>query len=451
MRMHELNIYDIGLLALRQAMRAGADEVEVFIAKQKVVATEIQNNKMTKASTSIDGGIGIRVALDGKLGFASTNQLSPSILSELAEKVVSIAKTSKRDEKWPGFPSLQDFTIPKGIFSHELANIKPCDIVEKTKELLELATQDKRITIVAGGSEVSKIDIAVLNTNGLANVQHLTYAITYLEVVANDSGDVTPAIFGFEWSRTAFPNIEKVVRKTVEKALKSLHPVKIESGNYPVILLPPALEMLFNYTFFKAISGDSVVRGRSPYVGKIGEQIAFDELTIEDNGLLKHGLFTSIFDGEGVARKKTLIVEKGILRNFIFDHYWAKQYGTESTGNAYRGDYSSKPSIAPSNVVIYPGTVNLEEMINETRNGLLVEGFQGAHSSNPETGEYSVVATPAWFIDEGELRPVRGIMIAGNVYEELKRIDMIGKEQEKWIHLISPPLRISGLRVVSKE
>lgn len=449
--MYELNIYDIGLLALRQAMKAGADEVEVFIAKQKVVATEIQNNRMTKASSSIDGGIGIRVVVDGKLGFASANQLSPSILYELAEKAVSIAKTSKRDKKWPGFPSPQDFTVPKGIFSHELANIKPSDIVEKTKKLLELATQDKRIIVVTGGAEVSKADIAILNTNGLANVQHLTYAITYLEVVANESGDVTPAIFSFEWSRTTFPSIEKIARETVEKALKSLHPAKIESGKYPIILLPSALEMLFNYTFFRAISGDSVVRGRSPYIGKIGEQIASDALTVEDNGLLKHGLFTSIFDGEGVPRKKTLIIEKGVLRNFLFDHYWAKQYGTESTGNAYREDYGSRPSISPSNVIIHPGTASLEEMINETKKGLLVEGFQGAHSSNPETGEYSVVATPAWLIEEGELKPVRGVMIAGNIYEELKRIDMIGKEQEKWIHIISPPLRISELRVVSKE
>lgn len=446
----EINIYDLGILTLREAIRHGADEAEVYIVKTKEIESTIQNNKITEMTTSRDGGISLRVSIGKKLGFASTNKLISNELGKLAEKAVAIAKASNEDKDWPGFPPPQEYSTVKNIFSPQLAEIDEDTIIEKTKQLLENVLVDKRITMVYGGISVHRTSIAILNTNGLSNIQHLTASIVFTETLATEAGNTTPIVTLVDHSRTSIPSIGNLAKRAVEETLSCLKPVKIEPGNYPVIMTASAIESLFNYTLFEALKGDNVVRGRSPYRGRENEKIASENLTLIDDGTLNQGLFTALFDHEGISMKKKILIENGILKQFLFNHYWAKRYGGESTGNAMRSSYNSIPRISPTNILIKPGDTSFEEMIKETKKGLLVKGLQGAHSSNPETGEYSVVATPAWLIDNGAIKPVRNVMIAGNIYDELFRIDMIGRRTEKWIHVWTPPIRFSNIRVIPR-
>ncbi len=448
--MSSLNIYDLGLLALREAIRRGADEAEAYIVKTKSIEATIQNNKLSEASTIRDGGIGLRIAIGKKIGFSATNKLESSILMSIADKAVSIAKASRDDPDWRGFPQPQKYVVPKNIFSSQLAEADEESVLEKAELLMENILRDERIRIVYGTVSVTKTSIAVLNTNGLVNIQHLTSSIVVVEAVANEAGYTTPIITEIDHSRTSFPNIRKLADKLVEETLSCLKPVSFEPGYYPVILETPALESLFSYTLFRALSGDNVVRGRSPYRDKVGKLIASEKLTLIDDGLYSQGLFTAIFDDEGVPMSTKTLIEDGVLRGFLFNHYWALKYGTESTGNAYRGSYDSTPSITPTNIIIKSGDASVEEMIRETKKGLIIRDFQGAHSSNPETGEYSIVATPAWAIINGEIKPVKNVMISGRIYDDLMKIDVVGKETYKWIHLWSPMIRFENIRVVSR-
>src|SRR4030065_171587 len=163
-----------------------------------------------------------------------------------------------------------------------------------------------------------------------------------------------------------------------------------------------------------AKEGNKVQRGQSAFKDRIGTQVASEKVTIYDDGLFPAGLRTAAFDGEGTPQQKTLLVEKGILRNFLYDNYAAKKEGRESTGNASRAGYLSTPSIETTNFHILPGGTAAEELLGEVDDGLLIYYLQGAHSSNPVSGEFSVVATPAWKIKKGEIvHPPLGVMLGG--------------------------------------
>ncbi len=448
MSLDRLNLYDIILLTLRKAIDLGADEAEVYAMRTRDLGATINNNMITSTEAHYGIGVGIRVVVGKRIGYASTNKLSMESIEKTIMAALSIARTSEEDPYWNGFPTPMDYRVPENIYSLDLARISEDVVGEKAKHMLDLVTSDERLTIVYGSVSVSSGSIAIGNTNGVVNIQHLTNSIAYVSVVANEPGDTTPIIDDFAFSRISPPAIEPLVDKVKEYAIASLHPVKIVSMKAPVILHPLAVNSLLKYTLLDALRGDNVVRGKSYLAGKKGQQVFSEKLTIRDDGLLKNGLYTRIFDDEGVAMQNTLLIEKGVVKNYLFDNYWGIRYGVESTGNGFRGGYKGLPVVAPTNIVIEPGDAMLDEMIMETRRGLLVYDLQGAHSSNPETGEYSVVATPAWLIENGELKPVRGVMLSGNIYSDLARVELISKETMQKGYIVSPYIRLEDINIV---
>ncbi len=446
------SIIEIASITVKHALSRGADEAEVFIVKSKNNSVELENNTIKLAHTTEDRGLGVRVLVGKKIGFSYTNKLDKQSIEKTVEKALSIARSGKEDPYIRGLPlPAEKYPRVEGTYSLEIANIGLDDLVEKASRMLNILTHDKRIVVVWGSITTSSWNVAIANSNGVYQQDFGTIAFIGAEVVARENGDVTPGISEWDISRTSFPSIEKLALRLKEKAISNLKPVKIDEGSLPVILTEYAVNSLFAYTFIEAIKGDNVVRERSPYKDKINTKVASEKITIIDDGLLKNGLNTSIFDGEGIPRRKTTIIEQGVLKNLIYDHYWGLRAGKESTGNASRSDYASMPRVAPSNLVIAPGTYNKNELLKETGKGLLVDGFQGAHSSNPETGEFSVVATPAWYIENGELKAVRGVMIAGNLYKLLEKVDALTKTSRQVGTIKSPWIRFPNVRVIVKK
>ena len=157
------------------------------------------------------------------------------------------------------------------------------------------------------------------------------------------------------------------------------------------------------------------------------------------------------FDGEGVPHQKTSVIEKGVLKNFLYDNYSAQKDGVESTGNASRAGYLSTPGVDTSNFRILPQNITSEQMIKEVGDGLIVYYLQGAHSSNPVSGEFSVVATPCWRIKNGEItHSCQGVMLAGNIFELLKNITAVGGNERQMGTLIAPWVMAENVRVIGK-
>ena len=202
--------------------------------------------------------------------------------------------------------------------------------------------------------------------------------------------------------------------------------------------------------------GNNIVRGKSRLADKEGERIASKVLTLRDDGRFANGYATSLFDGEGIPRQTTTILDQGKLNSFLWDSYWGQRYGKASTGNAARQLREGLVGIGLTNMVVPPGKPSLEDMISDISSGYLVKGLQGAHSSNEETGDFSVVANPAFRIQDGKLTgAVHGLMLAGNAFEFFQQVEVIGNDVRPYFAggsgaLITPTLKFSDVQIVAK-
>jgi PmbA protein len=212
---------------------------------------------------------------------------------------------------------------------------------------------------------------------------------------------------------------------------------------------------LFSTIFAYGISSFNVQENRSILKGKIGKQVAKEDVSIVDDGTLPEGLGTSKIDDEGVPRQKTLIIDKGVLHGFLYDNYSAKREKQESTGNASRrkmfgaAAYANQPKIQPSNLILQPGNSGLESLISEVKDGVLVKGsLIGAFHSNVVTGDFSVTAENVFKIQNGTIvYPLKPCTIAGNFYAALNSIVNLGNDLKSFQNIMCPSVVVEKVVV----
>ncbi|MEM3553901.1 MAG: TldD/PmbA family protein [Candidatus Bathyarchaeia archaeon] len=439
--------------AVKFALKHGADEAEAFAYQGFTTAVAIERGQITKSSKIIDQGIGVRTVVDKAVGFSYTNIIgSKEAIEEVILKSLKSARASKPDKDWQGFPHKKPYAHVKGTFDSTICELSPEDLVKLSSLMLEAAEKtDERVFPIEGGIGASYLSRAVVNSNGVNGFDCGTIIECSLATVAHEGGEVTPVCFEFNAERIFKIDPEWVGREAARLAALALRAKRVETRNMNVIFAHFALQQLLYYTLMDAVRADYVQRNQSTLKGKIGKKVASEVVTIYDDGLLEGGLRTWKFDGEGVPQQKTIIIEKGILRNFIYDNYTAKKEGRESTGNAFRAGYLSTPNVEATNFHFEAGEKSPEELIGEVDEGLLVYSLQGAHSSNPASGEFSVVATPAWKIERGRIvHPVKGAMLAGNVFDALKHVSDLANNERKIGSLVAPWVLVENVKVIGK-
>lgn len=439
--------------AVALAQKKGAQDAEAYVYEGQASNIGIELGQISKTHRIIDHGLGIRVSINKAVGFAYTNILGDqNAIDKVILNAISAAKASKPDPDWNGLPQKSSFTNTTGTFDDRLLELQSEDLVNVASTMLDAAIKvNKKVFPIEGGVGSAYISNAIANSNGVSGFDKGTIIEGSLAAVARDGNKVTPACFEFNAARHYDVNPEWIGQQAGELALSALKTKPIETKTTTLILTQFALQELLYYTLINAVKADSVKRDQSPFKDKIGEKVASENLTIYDDGLFKGGLRTWLFDGEGVPHQKTPIIEKGVLRNFLYDTYSAKKDGKKSTGNASRAGYLSTPSIDTTNFHVMPGNKTAEEMQNDLDDGLIIYYLQGAHSSNPVSGEFSVVATPAWKINKGERTHCsRGIMLAGNVFELLKNVTLIASNERQMGQLISPWIQVENVKVIGK-
>jgi len=439
--------------AVKAALKKGAQEAEAYVYEGQATNIGIELGQISKTNRIIDRGLGIRVILNKTIGFAYTNITNDTqAIERVAEKALSAARASKPDNDWRGLPQKKLYPETQRTFDQRIVDLNSEDIVNIASNMLDAAGRiDKRVFPVEGGVGGGYISGAIANSNGISGFDRGTIIECSVATLGKENRSVTPVCFEFNASREYNLDPEWVGREAAKLAASAIKTKSVETKSAKVIFTQFALQELLGYTLINAIKADCVQRGQSPFKDKIGEKVASENLSIFDDGLFESGLRTSIFDGEGVPHQKTPVIEKGVLRNFLYDSYSAKKDGKESTGNASRAGYLSTPSIDTTNFHIIPGDKTSDEMLREVDDGLIVYFLQGAHSSNPVSGEFSVVATPAWKIEKGEITHCsRGVMLAGNVFELLKNVNIVGCNERQMGSLIAPWIMVENVRIVGK-
>jgi len=439
--------------AVKAALKKGAAEAEAFVYEGKAKSVGIERGQITKSDQIIDRGLGVRVQLKKAIGFAYTNIMeSQNAVEDVILKALGAARASKPDENWKGLPEKKPYAAVEKTFDSKILELRSEDLVNVASKMLDAAAEtDKRVFPIEGDVGTAYVSNAIANSNGISVFDQGTAVECSVATVAKEGNTVTPVCFEFNAERNYNIDPEWVGKEAARLAVSALKTKRIETKNYTLILTQFALQDLLYYTLINAIKADNVQRNLSPFIDKLGAKVGSELVTIYDDGLYPGGLRTGTFDGEGVPRQKTLLMEKGVLKSFLYDNYTAKKAGVASTGNASRAGYLSTPNIEATNFHILPGSKTPDELMSEVDDGLMVSFLQGAHSSNPVSGEFSVVATPAWKIRKGKIEhSTRGVMLAGNIFELLKNVTTVANNDRKMGQLVAPWLMVENVRVIGK-
>ena len=429
------------------------DELEIAVYRSKDVSASVELNEISMASTRSGAVTIIRGIKDKRLGLAMVDSDEPAKIREAIEQAAKMARLNSPDEKWISLPEPGKYR-EKPEPNYELKEASPDGLVEMLVRGIRLAREKDENVVVAGGrGGVSWEERHIVNSHGIDVFQEGGAAFLFLELVGRKGDVVTPGIFDFDAKRSLDLDVEGVVERAVQK-VKWAYDVKASKNEeVPIILGPWAIAGLFSYALFPAFSGERLVKETTPLAGKVGEKIASDVLTIYDDPFHELAIEPVIADGEGVPTRKNVLIENGTFKGFVWDNYWAKVYGTESTGNGKRDLRTGGINIGFHSMVIENGKRSLEDIIAEIEHGYFVDGFQGAHSSNPDNGNFAVTANPAFLIEEGEVKGASVFLIAGNVYELLKQASEVTKEQTVMpfmTTIITPFVKFENVKIAGK-
>jgi len=449
-------LIDIGERAVNFALRSGAEEAEAFLSMSSGTSIDIERGQIVRSAKSVDQGLGVRAVYGKAVGFSYTNTLTIKNIEEAASRAFRAARASRPDKNWVNLPYQGSFGETKGTYDKRIVDLSSDDLVKLAADMLgAVGDYDRRVLAVDGGVATSLFCSVVVNSCGVEAADVGTAVDCSMETIARDGWDVTPACYEMDAERVYDIDPAAVGAEAARQAVSSLGARKMGSNVFPVIFTQAAFRSLLYYTVINAVKADYVQRERSAFKDKIGEQVASELVTVHDNGLLDGGLLTGKFDGEGVPCQKTLIFEKGVLKNFLYDNYTANKAGTVSTGNASRSgvaSYASTPVLEASNFVFAKGNKTAEELVGEIKDGLIVYGVQGAHSSNPESGEFSVVATPVWKIENGSVAyAVRDVMLTGVFFDVLRNISALGNNIRKMGQLVAPWIKVENVKAIGRK
>ncbi len=428
------------LLALAEA--EGAMEAEVFGVCGRSADVDLRRVEVELASESFHQGLGLRAVVFGAVGFSSTSDMAR--LDAVAKSAVKSARARGKDENWRSLPEPRTVSQPENVFDSSLAAVGPEECLDLAAGMVRGCTDVGGAEPVSGGVTCVFGAELIVNSRGIELFERGTSMHASMDAIARGGGIVATGM-EFHNSRSLASDLSSVGRSAAEMARSSLGGVMVESGTFDVILRPLAFTELLEYAFVPSIYADNVQKGRSPLSGRLGEEIFSPGISIVDDGLLAAGIGSSSFDGEGVPSQRNIIAKDGRLQGFLYDSYAAGKAGCASTGNAVRSSYAEVPRIGARNLVV--SSSEAYDLQEETR-GVLVNGFIGAHTANPISGDFSVEAKNAFYVSPGEpSRPIRSMMLAGNIFNLLKDID-VGTDVRSVGAVVTPSVKVR-MKVVS--
>jgi PmbA protein len=450
----EKTLLDLCKYIVKTGKEKGAEHIEVQATSESEVESDVEMGQISQVSKKSLTEIAIRLYVGQKMGSAFTNIPTRDAADEALDLAVSAAKATTEDKDWSGFPSSTDeYPVIEGLWQDSVVDSDSSEVVGLAGKALRLANEAEPGLIPGfGGSAAIGFSAAYANSNGVAHSDKSTFALVVLGGIAPTETGMTPMVFSYDITRDMNVDVEGTVDDVASTIRICKNSANGTTGKHTIIMHPFAYGQIMQYTLIQSIRGDNVSRGKSKIGDKLGEKIASDKVTIVDDGLHPRGVSSSSADDEGVPRRRTPIIEKGVLRSFLWDTYWASKMGVKSTGNAKRNMRQGLVDISPSNIVVEPGERDIEDIIKGIEHGYYIRGVQGAHSSNPESGDFSIVGNPAILIENGKMvGAVHGLMVAGNVYDLLNQVEEIAKTPHYLQSIIGPEIVFKDVSLIAKE
>jgi PmbA protein len=443
------NLQEMAVAATRRAMELGATGAECTISEGEEFSVNIRMREVENLKQAGSRGAGIRVLVGNLTGSSRTSDLTSQGIEAMVRGALDLARITTPDPH-AGLPDPSDlgrFSIDLKLYDDSVAGIETeWKIAQATRAEEVALAADPRITNSEGASFDSYLGSRVFaNSLGFTGEYRTSSCGLSVVPVAKQDGSMERDYWSSsarQVSRVESP--EEVGRRAAERALRRLNPRKVPTQKVPVIFESRTARNLLG-DLFDAVDGGAIYRHASFLAGKLGEKIASETLTIIDDATMP-GLFgSSPFDDEGVTSRRTVVIERGVLKSYLLNAYTARKLGLKTTGNASRG-LAGAAGVGPGNFYVEAGSRSELDLIAGVRQGFYVTELIGA-SANTVTGDYSSGAAGLW-IENGELAyPVSEITIAGNLKQMLMNVEQIASNLEFRSSIASPALLIGEMTI----
>jgi TldD protein len=422
---------DVVERTIAEALRTGADFAEVYAEDKRNTSVALDDGRIEQVTSGRDRGAGIRVIKGETTGFAHTSDLSETGLAEAARAAAAAASQ--------GDGAARTVALTPGAGQRvNTVETYPEDIAKATKvELMQRVDEAARsfgseIVQVSAGYGDSRKRVLIANSDGLLVHDDVVRVLARISAVA--SGD-TGMQTGFQsmgrtvgWESFDEIDVEALARDAARQAIVKLRARPAPSGAMPVVIKNGTGGVLFHEACGHGLEADHVQKGASVYAGKIGQLVASPLVTLVDDGTLATEWGTIGVDDEGHATRRNVLIEDGVLVDYMWDHIRSRKDGRDPSGNGRRQSYMHLPMVRMTNTFVMNGPDDPDDIVASTERGVYIAHLGGG-SVNTATGDFVFGMNEAYLIENGEItEPLREGNLIGNGPQVLSDIDMLGND-----------------------
>ncbi|MGH1567718.1 MAG: TldD/PmbA family protein [Nitrosopumilus sp.] len=445
--------------ALGHSKKIGIDECDIIGVKKKITTVRITDSEIAEIKQNYDESYGIRLIHDKKI--ASTITTNGENIEKTIDDASSALSNLKPREFWRGLPYKANHRVLEGTFDEKLDQISGSKSMDIAQNMINSASNGK-VTTITGSLNIVSENFELMNSNGL----NLKDKATYISGIINaesEYGEIPVSGIGHASGRTlANFSAERIGCDAKTMCMESINPQKVDSDSYSVIFDPYSVGELLAFVVAANFNFKIFSEKKSCFSNNFKKEIAVEQLSLVDDPHIPEGIGTKSIDDEGIATQKKNLIENGIFKNTYSNLFDSYKEGKESTGNASRpGSPMGRsaepiPISSPHNLKVVPGEQSQEEMIKETKHGLLVGRLWYTYAVNPIRGDFSCTARSGIrIIENGEIIcPGKSVRIIHNLPQMVKNISAIGNNQRnviQWASLpsITPSIKAENISVKS--
>ena len=428
------------------SMAQPGEHIEAYVSRDAETDIRVYEGQVEHFVAAQTEGVGIRVIRDGRTGFAYAGVLDEAAVAEVLAEARDNVQFGTPDE-WAGLaePDGVD-VIEQDLWSEALAEYSTDGKIALAKELERLTLAvDPRIRVDDANYADVAAESAVATTTGIRRTGRENGCYVVVSTLADD-GDETQTGFGFSVGRSPIEfDMAKAAKEASDRATRLLGATK-PSTKRTTVVLDPYVTASFLGIISSTLNGESVAKGRSLFKDRLGENVANSIVTLVDDPTNPKAYTATDLDGEGLAARRNVLIDAGVLNQFVHSSYSARRVGTKSTGNAVRGGFKGTPGVGCLALQLLPGTRDQNALIADIDDGVLIQSVSGLHSGvNPISGDFSAGAS-GLSISNGQVGgPIREFTIASTLQRMLLDVAEVGGDVD-WL-----PMRAAGVSLVIRD
>ena len=446
-----MRIGDICRKIIELGERKGADQVEGFVINGRMLNAYWEAGSGGTITDNQWVGVGVKIVIGKKVGYSSGIYRGDESLENIVSRGIKIARMSPPDEKFESLPEPRSIGgSVEDVFDEDTANVEPENLWEYVKEIVNSSERDG-VKVMRGLIRANIFEFHVMNSLGV-NFSHKATNVFVHFLAKKGMGEgvikrYSTSLSNIDWKGAGIELYENTMLASKAKPFKG-------SMKLDAIIEPMELAGMLT-AVLAAVNGENINRRRSPWINKIGEKVASEKLTIVDDGRMRGGIRSALADDEGVPTTRKPIIERGVLKTYLYDYYNARIAEVEPTGNGFRRsartieDIHEHPAgAAPSNIEITPGEKSIDDIISSTECGVLIKKFAAPYVDFI-TGNFGLEIRNAVLIENGERKePIKHALLVGNIYKAINNIVDIGREQKMIGTILLPAIRFSELQII---